>query len=818
MNYADVIIPLNVNQVFTYSIPESLKNQLKVGCRVVVNFGMQHYYSAIVLAIHDNKPDFELKNIEYIIDNEPIVNEKILGFWQWMASYYMCSLGDIMNAALPAALRLESTTHVYVKAPDELKVLDNFQKIQELFARSKSVSVSKLTKFLGNNALKKIDYLVRQGILEVSEIIENKQKKTFEIFYKISSEINSPQKLEEAFEKIKKSEKQTLVLSAYCTLSKLSFVDNLVYFNEVSKKQLIEKSKQPKAVIDSLCKKGILIEYHKEKIYFSDVQPDEYKSNIKQLTTDQQLALDEIKKYFEHKDVVLLHGITASGKTEIYIQIIKEFIEKDHQVLYLLPEIALTYQIIQRLKSAFGEKIIVYHSSVSEKERAELWQRISSSDEIKIVVGVRSAIFLPFKNLGLIIVDEEHENTFKQKDPAPRYHARDSAIMLAKFFGGKVLLGSATPSLESYYNAQVGKYGYVYLGKRFSNFQLPNIEILDLRKKYQKNQKNEIFHNRLLDAINEALEKKEQIIVFQNRRGFANYLQCDDCQEIVKCVNCDVSLTYHKDINRLVCHHCGYVQTIPKVCPTCKSEKIFMRKFGTQRLENELSVIFPNAKIARLDLDSIKRKNTFQKILQDFNEKKIDILVGTQMITKGLDFENVTLVGVVDADFIINFPDFRSNERAFQLLTQVSGRAGRSLKTGKVYIQTYTPNHYLLDYIRNNNFEAFYKRELNERLKFKYPPFVRLIKIITKHKNQQLCYEFSNELAQKLKSLYSDMVIGPYEPIVARIKNYYFSEILLKLPKKAKLDDVKKSIYFAVNELSRKQNYSTVKVFFNVDP
>lgn len=822
MKFADVIVPLSVKQTFTYSVPDEYVEYLQVGMRVLVQFGSKKFYTAIVNNIHENKPEYQTKEIISIIDNEQLVNEKNLIFWQWLADYYLANIGDVYVAALPVSLRIESQTQISLSREiiDE-KVNVSEQKIIDTLKHQKTLTLSHAAKILnGKTAINTVNKLMQKNIIEVYEHLQTKYKPKFEKYVRLSSDYKNENDLQAAFKQLKSAKKQTEILLAYSALAKLHFVDNQPFYSEVKKKNLLEKAEANANTVNSLYEKGMLVEYEKEVSRFAAI--GNFDQNITKLSDVQQNAFKEIKQSFDKFDVTLLHGITSSGKTEIYINLIKEQIDLGKQVLYLLPEIALTTQIIQRLRNAFGDIVGIYHSKFNDSERAEIWTGIKSKNgkksRFQVILGVRSALFLPYENLGLIIVDEEHENTYKQYDPAPRYHARDASIVLAKSFNAKILLGTATPSIESYYNAKTGKYGLVEIFQRHKNIELPEILIADIRDASKHNKMKSIFHPLMIENIDKALSNGEQVILFQNRRGFAPFVQCNSCGEIVKCVNCDVSLTYHIDSNSLVCHYCGYTKPIPKYCEHCGDTALETRGFGTQKVEDEIKIFFPESTVSRLDLDVAKHKHGYEDVLNNFDMQKVDILVGTQMVTKGLDFENVSVVGVLDADNLLNYPDFRSFERSFQLITQVSGRAGRSNKRGKVIVQTSTPDHEIIKMIQNNDFQSFYQSELKERETYLYPPFVRLIKITTKHKTSELSVEFANNLATLLRNNFGNVVLGPYEPTVKRIQNYFYFEILLKLTSKFSLVKSKRIIYELTEKLHQQPNFSTVQVNFNVDP
>ncbi len=818
--FTDVILPLPLKQLFTYSIPESLSENVEVGKRVIVQFGARKIYTAIVFSIHQNAPkEYQTKDIVSVLDDKPIVNEQQFKLWQWIADYYMCSVGEVFKAALPSGLKLESETKVIYNpelierkkfTPTETLVLD--------FLASKNIaSINEIS-----NALNRKDSLpVIKSLLDKKAVIleeklrENYKPKT-ESYIKLNDSITRESQLNEIFNSLHRAHKQLHVLMSYLKLSG-SFINKKIV--EIKKQQLIEDSKTSSAIVKSLIDKNILAEYDKTVSRLNE-SPSE-QTEIKELSEAQQKAHNEIKKRFEEKNVVLLQGVTSSGKTEIYIHLIKEQIEKGKQVLYLLPEIALTAQIINRLKLVFGNSVGIYHSKFSDSERVEVYKNIlEPSDTLKydVILGVRSSLFLPFSNLGLVIVDEEHENTYKQYDPAPRYNARDCSVMLAKMHNAKVLLGTATPSIESYFNAKADKYGLVQLNSRYQNIQLPEIQLVDtLRAKKRKEMKSH-FSPTLLDSIKESLAMGEQIILFQNRRGFAPYLECDMCGWIPYCNNCDVSLTYHRHKNELICHYCGYSIRMPKTCKACGNTAIQTRGFGTEKIEDDIKIFFPEAKVARMDLDSTRSKNAYHNIISGFESGKIDILIGTQMVSKGLDFDNVSLVGILNADNMLNYPDFRAFERSYQLMTQVSGRAGRKNKQGKVIIQTSNPAHPILQFVLDNKFEEMYKSQLFERKNFKYPPFYRLINISIRHKKPEIVNKASHQLAVNLRKVFGKRILGPEPPIIARVQNNYIQNIILKVERERSFQKAKQLLDEHIINLITMDNFKTIHVSVNVDP
>lgn len=822
MNFADVIIPLSVSGTFTYSIPSEFLVDCEIGKRVLVQFGKKKYYTAIICNINEQKPEYETKAIFSIIDSKPLISELQIKFWKWIAQYYMCNLGDVYSAAMPITLRIESQTQIFLQKEiiDE-QLSANEQLIIDHLKNQQTLTTAQISKIIDvKNPIIIVNKLISKGIVDVYEHFKSKYKPKYLKLVKLSQLIENQSDLQKAYEKLSRAKKQTDVLLAYSILSELKYINNKFIFKEVEKKALLEKADAGSQTIKSLFEKNILTEYEKQISRIGDFSEKSISFNT--LTDIQQKAFEQIQNIFEQKNVCLLFGITSSGKTEIYIHLIRKYINKGKQVLYLLPEIALTNQIIERLRTAFGDIVGIYHSKFNDSERAEIWNRINpESKEIspyQIVLGVRSAIFLPFNNLGLIIVDEEHENTYKQFDPEPRYHARDAAIVLANMHKAKILLGTATPSIETFYNTKNEKYGLVELKKRHKNIELPEITLSDIRSARKEHKMKSIFHPFLIENINEALANGEQIILFQNRRGFSPYLECKTCGWIPKCQHCDVSMTYHMDTNDMVCHYCGFRTPVISKCENCGDIAMETRGFGTQKIEDEIQIFFPGVKVGRLDIDVARKKHGYENTLAEFDAGNTDILVGTQMVTKGLDFENVRLVGVLDADNLLNFPDFRSYERSFQLMTQVSGRAGRMHDRGKVVIQTSMPENKILKFVLENNYLQYYKEEISERKQYDYPPFTRLIRISFKHKKENIVNDFSTIYASIIRKQFKEKLLGPYTPLVKRIQNYYIKEILLKLNSDISLPKAKKLLLLVSEKLRQQKNFSSVMVIFNVDP
>lgn len=776
--FVEVILPLAIAKNYTYRVPFHLNNQATIGKRVVVQFGKSKLYTAIIASIGKQAPEkYEAKYLLEILDDRPVVSERQLQFWQWLSEYYMCTVGEVMNAALPSALKLASETKVALNKGFELDkaaLHDKEFMIVEALELQSELTVGDIAKLLGQKIVMPILKLMfEKNIINISEEVSERYKPRKKTFIKLNPAYNDPENLKELFPILeKRAPKQADALLAYIKLAR--------HQKSISKSELVEESGAGDASIKSLIEKEVFIAEEKNvsRLYFDE---DEFSSDFL-LSENQQMALNEIKEQFDQKDVVLLHGVTSSGKTQIYIRLIEDMINSGRQVLYLLPEIALTTHIIERLRQYFGSSIGVYHSRFNDNERVEVWQKVLNH-EYKVVLGARSSVFLPFDDLGLIIVDEEHETSYKQFDPAPRYNARDAAIYLANSYHSKVLLGSATPSFETYYNARTHKYGLVELLERFGGVELPLTEVVSIVEETQKKTMQSHFTSVLMDDVAKALSNKEQVILFQNRRGYAPLLICRTCAYTPKCINCDVSLTYHKSSGKLHCHYCGYREEAPSICPACGSTHLEYKGFGTEKIEDELVMLLPEARISRMDLDTTRSKNSLQNILNDLEEKRIDILVGTQMVAKGLDFSDITVIGIINADSLLKYPDYRANERSFQMLAQVSGRAGRRGKQGKVVIQTYDPNHRVIKQVIENDYKDLYLTEMEERRSFKYPPFYRIINLDIKHKSADILYNQAEYLATELRKNFGDRVIGPEVPLVSRIRNYYIKSIMLKFEK-----------------------------------
>ena len=809
--FVEVILPLSLAINYTYRVPFELNDFVAVGKRVVVQFGKHKIYTALVKNIGKNPPEhYQAKYIIDVVDDDPVVTEKQFEFWNWITSYYLCNEGDVMSAALPTGLKLASETVLMLKdeLPDSLDLSDKEQIIFEVLNKQHRISIDEVAGLLGQKTVYPvINSLIAKEVIIAAEEVIDKYKPLLKSFVRLNDFYHEEPNLRKLFEQLEKAPKQLDALLAYLKLSKDK--------GFVAKNQLIEESGSGQAALKALVDKEI---FNIEKRPVSRLSSDGELFDINfELSDHQKGALTKVKQQFETKDVVLLHGVTAAGKTQLYIKLIEEAIANDGQVLFLLPEIALTTQIVERIKLYFGSKIGVYHSKFNDNERVEIWNKVING-AYQVVLGARSAVLLPFADLKLIVVDEEHENSYKQYDPAPRYQARDAAIYLAHLHRAKVILGSATPSLESYYNAKTDKYGLVELTERFGGVQLPLQEVVSIAEETKRKKMVSYFTSVLVDDIADALAKKEQVILFQNRRGYATILICATCGYAPKCVNCDVSLTYHKSSGKLHCHYCGFHQSSINICPACGSVHVEQKGFGTERIEEELSLIFPDARIARLDLDSTRTKNGMQQIISDFQEKKNDILIGTQMVAKGLDFENVSLIGVINADTLLNFPDFRAFERSYQLLAQVAGRAGRRDKQGKVCIQAYADDHRIIKQVINNDYEQMYADELEERRQFNYPPFSRLIFINVKHKEANVLNMASQALASNLRAQLGKRVLGPEQPLVSRVRNYYIKQIILKIERTAAMQKVKTVLVDTIKEFNSQKDFRSVITQIDVDP
>ena len=779
--------------------------------RVAVSFGKSKMYTGLVLNIHTNAPTlYEAKEIHQILDEIPLVNEKQLQHWQWIANYYMCSLGDVYRASLPSAFLLESETIIYKNDAflDETILADDEFLIFEALHQQSQLTIHQVIAILGKKKVMPIvNALLKKEAIVIKEEIYEQYKPKLVKYVRLHKNYTSDDSLGKLLAELSRAKKQREAVLGFFQLSTSK--------KPIKAKDLEEKAAVSSTILKSLVDKEILEFYH---IQIDRVQYKGDTNDLKVLNEFQEKALAEIKETFKEKDVTLLHGITSSGKTEVYTKLIQEVLDEGKQVLFLLPEIALTTQIIVRLQYYFGEQISVFHSKYSINERVEVWNNVlNNKPKARIILGARSSVFLPFSNLGLIVVDEEHETSYKQFEPSPRYNARDAAIVLAKIHKAKILLGSATPSLETYYNAQQNKYGFVELNRRHGNVQLPKIELINVKEKHRKKEMKGHFSDRLLTLIQEALDLKEQVILFQNRRGYSPVVECKTCGVSPECPNCDVTLTFHKFKHELRCHYCSYQRAMPNSCGACGSNTLDTKGFGTEQIELELKEIFPAFKIGRMDLDTTRGKHGYQKIIGAFEAKEIDVLVGTQMLSKGLDFENVSLVGILNADTMLNFPDFRAHERGYDMIVQVSGRAGRSKKQGNVAIQTYNPFHQILQQVSTTNYTEMYKEQLQERYQYKYPPYYRLIKITLKHRDYNKVDSGVNWLFKALYSSFGEHVLGPTAPAVARIRNQYIKNIIIKIPPKQGLVHTKSQITKIRNTFEAVADFRPIRFIIDVD-
>ena len=810
--FIDVILPIPVEKAFTYAINKDEAIYLRPGMRVAVPFGKSKIYSGIVKHIHQEHPQiYEPKPIAYILDEDILITATQLQLWEWIAQYYMCTQGEILRAALPRTFLLESETIIRKeKNVSDVELDDTSFILVEALEHQSQLKIEEVMAILGKrNVLPIIDRLLHKGVLSIQEEVYEKYTPKLVAYVKLTEQYQSEEALHALLDSLGRAPKQRQLVLHFFSLKAKSK-------NEIKTTQLLKQASATTTQLQALVKKGVFVVDKKkeDRVSFAEATAVE-----KALSAAQTAALAELKNTFKEKEVCLLHGVTSSGKTEVYVRLIKEMLETGRQVLYLLPEIALTTQLIRRLELYFGNKIAVFHSKYSVNERTEVWNNVlAGAPNAQLIIGARSAVLLPFKDLGLIVVDEEHESSFKQFDPAPRYHARDTAIVLGKLHDAKVLLGSATPAIETYYNAQQGKYGLTILNERYGNVLMPEIQLVDIKEKRRKRLMTGYFSDTLLRNITDTLEEGEQVILFQNRRGYSPILECTTCGFAPQCPNCDVSLTYHKYRDQLRCHYCSHHIAVQQKCQACGSAELTTKGFGTEQVESALKELYPEASISRMDSDTTRGKHAFEKLITAFEDGDIDILVGTQMLTKGLDFRNVTLVGILQADTLLNYPNFRAHERSYQLIAQVSGRAGRTKKRGKVLVQTYNPYHQILQQVSVNNYEAMYAEQLEERHTYKYPPFHRLIKITLKHRDYQKMEEASLWLAQSLRNvLGASNVLGPETPHISRIRNLYHKHIMIKIMPKQSLKAVKKDILRVQSSFKAIAPYRSVRFILDVD-
>lgn len=755
MKYVDVIVPLPLEGTFTYSVPHDLAERVRFGVRVAVTFGASKVHTAIVVRVHQDKPAFNVKDIVDVIDDQPMLLEQQYQLWQWLSGYYMAPLGDVYNAALPAGLKVE----------------ENYKPRTETY-------------------------------IDLCEPLRNEQS------------------LNVALDLLKRARNQREAFMHFLRISHWETIEGTQTTEpvvDITREELMNVSRCSYAVIKSLVERKILFTYEREVGRLND-HGEEHLENVKRLNEAQQEAYNQIVFQFLKKNVVLLHGVTSSGKTEIYIHLIKKALEEKKQVLYLLPEIALTVQITSRLRHVFGDKLGIYHSKYSDAERVEIWKKQLSHHPYEVVLGARSAVFLPFQRLGLVIIDEEHETSFKQQDPSPRYHARSAAIVLAGMYGAKTLLGTATPSVESYYNACQGKYGLVTLTSRYKDIQLPEIKVVDTKDLQRRKMMTGPFSPPLIAAVNEALKSGQQVILFQNRRGFAPMIECRTCGWVPKCTNCDVSLTMHKSMNLLTCHYCGYTYRIPTVCPACGGTDLRGRGFGTEKVEEYVGQLFPDARVARMDLDTTRTRNAYGRIIDDFSSGRTNLLIGTQMVSKGLDFDRVSVVGILNADAMLNYPDFRAYEHAFMMMAQVSGRAGRKGQRGKVFLQTKNKDLPIIRQVVENDYQGFYEALLEERRLFSYPPFHRLVYVFLRHRHDDVVETAGIEMGSRLRQGLGERILGPDKPSIARVKNLHIRKIVIKLENGIDPKAVRLYLRTVQQQLLQDKRYAALQVYYDVDP
>lgn len=819
--YAEVILPLPLNATYTYRIPEDFENNVKIGHRVIVQFGNKKMYTGIVETITPIPPKgYEVKDILTVLDDKPIIRHPQLKLWQWIRDYYLCAIGDVYKAAVPAGLKVESES--YVELNDEidgnqLDLNDRESIVCQLLDHEGKLTVSDIEKKTGfKNVISLVNRLLNRGNVIISEKLIEKYRSKKETYVKLAIPRDNKEAIHKAFNLVKGAKKQETALLALIELTgcyKLDFDSDSA---EVSRSQLLERAGTTSAIISALEKKGIVEIYKKEinRFRFNGL----ISNTLPLLSESQTIIYQKILDSFSKNQITLLHGVTSSGKTEIYIHLISQILQRGDQALFLVPEIALTTQLTRRLQRVFGDRVLIYHSRFSDNERVDVWKKLLNESEPCVVIGARSSIFLPFSKLGIVIVDEEHESSYKQYDPAPRYNARDIAIVLASMHGAKTLLGSATPSIETYYKATTGKFGFVELLERYDGATMPNIEIEDMTSARKKYLTNGSFANNTLKLSHQALNNGNQVIFFHNRRGFAPIARCKQCAWIPKCERCDVSLTYHRFQNQLICHYCGASYPLPHICPSCKEPSVEILGYGTERIEDEVSNIFPERRILRMDLDTTRNKDGYENIIDDFSNKKADILIGTQMVTKGLDFGGVSFVAVLNADTIINFPDFRSSERAFNMLEQVSGRAGRRKDKGQVIIQTSNPTHPVIEYLKNHDYKGFYNHEIEERKLYNYPPFTRVIYVYLKHRDVNIISEIASLYASRLRQLFGNRVFGPEEPLISRIQSLYIRKIMLKIEAGASMQKIKSILRETYEQMHQNPRMKGIIVYYDVDP
>ena len=817
--FANVILPLPISGSFTYSVPSIYEDEIEVGSRVLVQFGKKNYYTGIVELVHNNQPSgYEVKEIMMVLDAKPIVRHPQLKLWNWLAEYYLCSVGEVYKAAVPSGLKVESETYILLNSDYEydenVNLTERMALIIQLLDRNGRMKISEIERETGfKNLGTLVNKMLEIGLVLIDERIVDKYRARKETLVRLNCDRNDNEALHGFFDIVKRARQQEKMLIAYLDLSAWMQSATL---KEVLKSDLLERSGASPAVLKGLVDKGVLEIYKKEINRFTvDVSES---AELPQLSNAQLAAYNSILDKWKENKVTLLRGVTGSGKTEIYSHLINDVLNLGQQVLYLVPEISLTTQLTSRLQKIFGRRLLIYHSKFSDNERVDVWKKLLSTHEPLIVLGVRSSVFLPFAKLGLVIVDEEHESSYKQYDPAPRYNARDAAIVLASMHGAATLLGSATPAVETYYKAKNGRFGLVELLERFDGIRMPEVKVVDMRDQRKRKECRGLYSNPLLVASRKALGEGKQVIMFQNRRGYAPMVECKECAWVPKCKNCDVSLVFHRNIRELRCHYCGYSMTLPNLCPVCGQDSVETYGYGTERIADDLNEIFNEYRVARMDLDTTRNKDAYEDIIEDFSSHKTDILVGTQMVTKGLDFERVRVVGVLNADSILNYPDFRSNERAFNMIEQVAGRAGRKNEVGEVYVQTTDPNNQIIEKVKTHDYEGYYDEQIDERQRFAYPPFTKIVNIYLKHKDERMVNSLAVNYVLELRKIFGNRVLGPEKPIVGRVANYYIQSIMLKMEANASMRKVKDLLRTVYERVSIDKNMRSAILYYDVDP
>ncbi|MCI6494087.1 MAG: primosomal protein N' [Bacteroidales bacterium] len=818
--FAEIIVPLPLYGTYTYRIPPEIQGAVQVGSRVLVQFGKKKFYTGLISSLHNETPTYEVKDIVSVLDPKPLVKYPQLKLWNWISEYYLCSVGEVYKAAVPTGLKPESETMISLNeefgTPEGVKLTERQAMVVMLLEEKKRLRISDIEKELKiKNVTQIAGSMLDMGIIHIDEKIVERYHAKSETYIELNIERGDQEGLKEFFDKTHRSQYQEKALICWLDLS--GWMQSNRPLLDVTRKQLLDLSGISAGILRSMIEKGIFRQ-EKRSINRFNGNDSVKRQDLATLSPQQQRACQEITEQLRSRQSVLLHGVTGSGKTEVYTHLIDHVLKTGNQVLYLVPEISLTTQLTDRLRKVFGDRLLVYHSKFSDSERVDIWKRLLESNEPMVVLGVRSSVFLPFGRLGLVIVDEEHESSYKQYDPAPRYNARDTAMVLASMHGAKVVLGSATPSIETYYKATTGKYGLVTLSERYEGAVLPEVEIIDMREQRKKKQNIGTLSSPLIQEMRGALSDNKQVILFQNRRGFAPVVVCQQCGWTPKCENCDVSQIYHKYNNMLKCHYCGYTRALPTVCPACGLNGIEVYGYGTERIAEEVGKNFPEARISRMDLDTTRNKDAYQDIIEDFAAHRTDILVGTQMVSKGLDFGEVRMAGVINADTLLNFPDFRSNERAYNMLEQVAGRAGRRKEKGKVLIQTTNPKENVLEYVKAHDYSSYYQSEIAERERYAYPPFTKIINIYLRNKDGNMVDRAAVIYAKKLREVFGTRVLGPEKPFVGRIALWYIQSIMLKIEAGASMSKVKQILRQIYEQAAAWSEFKSTQIYYDVDP